>query len=226
MRIGIIGSGNMGRALGVRLARLGHPVRFGARRAEQAEAAAALAGPTGQAGTLDAAAAFGEVLVWTMREPNPAKVLAQPGRLVGKIVIDINNRDMHAVRDKLWFSEAIAEQLQHGAPEARVVKAFNTIAMESFDTDPAALRKAGAQTFLAGADAGAKEVVAGLALELGFASVDVGGVAAMRAVEALGDVIRLLMSDGGMGGQAHLRVDRLPAPKLGTIGVRAESDYG
>lgn len=226
MRIGIIGAGNMGRALGVRLAQLGHPVRFGARRADQAEAAAALAGPTGQAGTLDAAAAFGEVLIWTMREPNPAKVLAQPGRLAGKIVIDVNNREMHAVRDKLWFSEAIAEQLQHAAPQARVVKAFNTIAMESYDTDPAVLRKAGAQTFIAGADPEAKAVVTALALELGFVAVEMGGATAMRAVEALGDVIRLLMIDGGMGAQAHLRVASLPAPKLGSIGPRDESAYG
>ncbi|MBV9077301.1 MAG: NAD(P)-binding domain-containing protein, partial [Methylobacteriaceae bacterium] len=40
MRIGIIGSGNMGRAIGTRLSQLGHQVLFGARRREQAQAAA------------------------------------------------------------------------------------------------------------------------------------------------------------------------------------------
>jgi predicted dinucleotide-binding enzyme len=86
-----------------------------------------------------------------------------------------------------------------------VVKAFNTIAMEAFDIPPDDLRNAGAQTFLAGADAAAKGVVAQIAERLGFAAIDLGsGPAALRAAEALGDVIRLLTIDGGHGGRAHL----------------------
>lgn len=227
MQIGIIGTGNMGRAIGVRLAGAGHNVFFGARRPDQVAAAAALTGGAGH-GSLDAAARFGEILVWTMREPDPARVLDDPTLLVGKVVLDLNNRDyaMEA-RQGGWFGEALAERLQAAAPGARVVKALNTIAMESFDTSPEALRAAGAQTFLAGHDPAAKDLVGALVRDLGFEPIDLGtGPAAFRAAEALGDVVRLLMIDGRRGGRAHLRLVTLPPPDLGTIGARAASSYG
>jgi hypothetical protein len=227
MKIGIIGSGNMGRALGVRFAQLGHEIMFGARRPEQAKAATTLAGAGTLAGDNDAAARHGEVLLWTMRDHDPAHVLRDPGLLDGKVVIDLNNRDYaDEARTGAWFDRAIAEKLQEAAPGARVVKAFNTIAMESFDVEPEALRRAGAQTFIAGGDGDAKRVAAGLTEELGFKAVDLGaGPAAMRAAEALGDAIRLLMIDQALGGRAHLRVDYLPAPALEAVGARQPSAY-
>jgi len=226
MNIGIIGSGNMGRAIGVRLSWLGHEVFFGARRAGQAAAAAALVG-TAQHGTNEAAASFGEILVWTMREADPAQVLDQPSLLEGKVVLDLNNRGFaDEARHGAWFSEAIAERLQAAAPGAQVVRALNTIAMETFDTDPEALRAVGAQSFLAGRDPTAKGIVGGLARELGFAPVDLGtGPAAFRAAEALGDVIRILMIDGRRGGRAHLRLTTLLRPELATVGQREPSAY-
>ena len=227
MKIGIIGSGNMGRAVGVRLAQLGHQVTFGARRVEQAQAAATTAGHGAAAGDNDAAARFGEVLVWTIRDPDPAAVFADPAVLDGKVLLDLNNRDYgQEVKSGAWLTEAIAERLQKAAPGARVIKALNTIAMETFDTSPEALRAAGAQSFVAGNDADAKAQVGELLTDLGFASVDLGsGPAALRAVEALGDIIRLMMIDGGHGGRAHLTFTTLPAPDLSTIGARAASNY-
>lgn len=226
-RIGIIGSGNMGRTLGVRLAQLGYEVFFGARNGEQAEAASRLAGDGSQAGSLDQAAMFGDVLVWTIRESCPANALQNPSSLDGKVIIDLNNRD-YAVEAKngVWFQQAIAETLQVSAPSARIVKAFNTVAMESFATEPDQLRAAGAQTFIAGYDADAKQRVAVIARALGFEPVDLGDVpAAFRAAEALGDIIRILMIDGKLGATAHLRVISLPEPTLQGIGERNESKY-
>ena len=227
MKIGIIGSGNMGRALGVRLAALGHEVMFGARRAEQARAAADLTEHGARAGSNEEAAGFGEVLVWTMREPDPAAVLSDPELLDAKIVVDLNNRDYETeARSGAWFETAFAERLQENAPRAKVVKAFNTIAMESFGTSPDALKAAGAQIFLAGYDQTAKATVAALAADVGFESVDVGASpAAFRAVEALGDVIRLIMIEAGRGGQAHLVLRNLPQPTLALIGPRERSAY-
>ncbi|HEV2605569.1 MAG TPA: NAD(P)-binding domain-containing protein [Microvirga sp.] len=227
MNIGIIGSGNMGRALGTRLAAVGHQVMFGARRPEQAHAAAERAGSGATAGSNDEAAAFGEVLVWTMREPDPAAVLVNPALLDGKVVIEVNNRDYaNEARSGAWFEKAIAERLQDNAPAARVVKAFNTIAMESFDTTPEALRESSAQTFVAGEDGDAKVAVAKLAADLGFLAVDVGSDrASLRAVEALGDVIRIIMIDAGRGGRAHLSLNTLPEPNLRSVGAREASLY-
>ena len=89
-----------------------------------------------------------------------------------------------------------------------------------------AIRAAGAQTFLAGSDEEANQQVSEVARSLGLEPVDLGAVpAAYRAAEALGDVIRLLMIDGGRGSSAHLSVTRLPQPSLGSIGERAPSQY-
>lgn len=227
MKIGIIGTGNMGRALGIRWAQLGHDVFFGARRAEQSSDAANAAGNGAAAGSLDDAARFGEVLLWTLRDTEVARILADPSLLDGKVVIDLNNRDYaNEAATGATFGEAIAERLQAAAPSTRVVKAFNTIALESFDITPDALRAAGAQTFLAGDDAEAKAIVASLAVDLGFAGVDAGvGVLALRTVEAMGDVIRVLMIAGGHGGRAHLTLTALPEPSLNTVGSRQPSNY-
>ncbi|MEL6279765.1 MAG: NAD(P)-binding domain-containing protein [Pseudomonadota bacterium] len=227
MKIGIIGSGNMGRALGVRLAHLGHEVMFGARRREQAVEAAQMAGHGASAGDTDAAARFGDILIWTIRAPKPEAVFDDPAVLDGKILVDLNNRDYaNDVKNGAWFDVAIAEALQEAAPGARVVKALNTIAMESFDTSPERLRLAGAQTFLAGDDEDAKRDVGDLVEQLGFTPVDFGrGGPAMRAVEALGDAVRLLMIDGARGGRAHLAAITLPDPDLETIGGRQSSSY-
>ncbi|MEO0417324.1 MAG: NAD(P)-binding domain-containing protein [Pseudomonadota bacterium] len=227
MKIGIIGSGNMGRAVGVRLSRIGHEVKFGARRIEQAQAAADLAGSGASFGSNDDAAEFGEVLIWTIRAPEPESVFKDAGVLHGKILLDLNNRDYaNEVKGGAWFDSAIGERLQAAAPAAKVVKALNTIAMEAFDTSPERLRAAGAQTFFAGDDAEAKAIVAQIVQDLGFEAVDLGaGPAAMRATEALGDVIRLLMIDGAHGGTAHLTLGNLPSPDLETIGARQKSAY-
>lgn len=225
MRIGIIGSGNMGRALGVRWAALGHEVMFGARRPEQAEAAAARAGHGALAGDNDAAAAFAETALWTMRETDAAAVLRTPSALDGKVVIDLNNREMAPVREGSWPERSIAEALQAALPAARVVKAFNTVAMETFDTSPAALRSAGAQTFLAADDDAAKAVVGGLAEALGFEPIYLGPLVRARLVEAMADVIRLVMIDAGRGARAHLHLTMLPPPDLATIGPRDPDRY-
>jgi len=227
MRIGIVGTGNMGRAIGVRLAQLGHDVLFGSREPQQGQEAASLAGYGARAGTNDDAARHGDVLVWTIRDPDPAAVLSDPALLDGKVVVNINNRDYaREVQEGAWFGQAIAEDFQAHAPRALVVKALNVVAMEALDTDPEKLRVAGAQVFVAGNDATAKQMVSGLLDELGFEAVDLGaGPVSMRAAEALGDVIRLLMIGAKQGWRANLQLRMLPDSDLGSIGQRVASSY-
>ena len=227
MKIGIIGTGNMGRALGVRFVQLGHNVLFGSREPQQGLAAAKVAGGTAQSGTNDEAARHGDVLIWTIRDSDPAAALDDPALLDGKTIVNLNNRDFAGeVQSGAWFGEAIAEAFQANAPRSHVVKALNLVAMETLDTSPDELCAAGAQLFIAGNDAASKAVVIGLLAELGFESIDVGsGPVAMRAVEALGDVIRLLMGDASRGSRAHLRLITLPLPTLNSFGPRQDSSY-
>ena len=74
MKIGIIGSGNMGRSLGILWAEQGHQVFFGGRTAEKGQAVAELAQHNTQGGTNDEAASFGDVLLYTVRGVHPAEV--------------------------------------------------------------------------------------------------------------------------------------------------------
>ena len=75
MKIGIIGTGNMGRVLGGLWAQAGHEVFFGARSPQPAEAAAA----------------FGDALLYSPRGIDPAHVVPETQLFDGKIVIDLNN---------------------------------------------------------------------------------------------------------------------------------------
>ncbi len=95
MKIGIIGTGNMGR--GLRWAREGHHVLFGSRDLSKAKAVAVSGPGSAQAGDFDAAAAFGEVVLYTVRDVLPSSLLREPQALAGKVVIG------HAEAQSLLF---------------------------------------------------------------------------------------------------------------------------
>ena len=196
MRIGIVGVGPVGRTLGTAWARGGHMVAFGSRDpARAAEAAAGL--PGARATTQAEAAAFGEVVLWTPRGVPPA----DPDGLAGKVVLDPNNREpgpggYPSLRPE---GPSLAEQLQAAAPRARVVKAFNTVVMRLLREDPERLRASGAQVFLAGDDAAAKAVAAGLAAEIGLGTVDLGGLEATWMAETMADTFRQAMRTSPAG---------------------------
>lgn len=94
MKIGIIGSGNMGRSLGILWAEQGHQVFFGARTVQKGQAVAELAGKGTQGGTNDEAAVFGDVLLYSARGVDPSEVLTSTAVLTGKILIDPNNSNI------------------------------------------------------------------------------------------------------------------------------------
>jgi hypothetical protein len=110
MKVGIIGTGNLGRSIGVRLAEVGHEVFFGARRSDEAELAAKLTNGRATSGSNDQAAAFGEILFWMMRETQPSNVLKDVSQLAGKIVVDTNLRPFAGESDtQPWFARALGE---------------------------------------------------------------------------------------------------------------------
>src|SRR5262245_32419361 len=137
MRIGIIGTGNMGRALGLRWSRGDHAVLFGSRNLSKARTVAAGGPGSAPAGDFDDAAAFGDVVLYTVRDELPSTLLREPKALDGKIVIDCNNSAIlgldipdPAERPGVHFRTPIpslAERLAADAQGARVVKAFNTV---------------------------------------------------------------------------------------------------
>jgi 8-hydroxy-5-deazaflavin:NADPH oxidoreductase len=180
MRIGIIGAGHIGGTLAELLARAGHQVTVSNSRGPETLAGLVeRLGERGRAGTPSEAAGFGEVVVVSVPLGRYRDVPAGP--LAGKIVVDTNNyypqRD-GAIAELDGGGTTSSELLAARWPGARVVKAFNTIYWERLRDQ--GRPGAGADRLgipLAGDDAEAKRVVAGLIDELGFDPVDNGGLA-------------------------------------------------
>jgi len=135
-------------------------------------------GPHARAGTVEHAAAAGDIVVVTIPLKNITSVPAAP--LAGKIVIDTNNyypqRDGH-IAELDNESMTTAELLQRQLPTSKVVKAFNHIYAAELTTDgrPAGTKNRRALV-IAGDDASAKRAVAQLIDQFGFDTVDAGAL--------------------------------------------------
>lgn len=215
MKIGVIGTGNMGGALGARWAQNGHAVFFGSRDQNKAKAVAAAAGGGAQYGDFDAAAAFGDVAVYTVRGVFPSALLRDSRALAGKIVIDCNNTDLDDQGRVVGVDPngpTLVEQLAADAPAARVVKAFSSLPHKIIELDRATLAPRRISVFLCSDDEGAKAVVKGLAEELGFVGVDCGPLARSHTVDGATDFLRFQIGVMGLGRFATLSLDVLRPP--------------
>ncbi len=227
MKIGILGSGNMGRQLGLLWVEKGHEVFFGNRHTEKARAAAALAARPSQSGTLAEAARFADVLLHTARDAMPSEMVPDRSVLDGKILIDLNNSPMPANLEFGPVVESYAERYQADVPGLRVVKAFNTFALELFEHCPDEIREYDVSVFVAGDDADAKAVVLSLARELGFTALDSGGLRNARLLESIADFYRYLVvrgGDGGLGLHSHVSAHLVAAATTDRLGGRARSE--
>ncbi|BAZ16994.1 NADP oxidoreductase coenzyme f420-dependent [Calothrix sp. NIES-4071] len=223
MKIGIIGSGNMGRSLGILWAEQGHQVFFGSHDIEKGKAVAEQAGLGTQGGTNDEAAAFADVMLWTARGITPSELLSDKEVLNGKIIIDCNNQDIPEGFAYPAIVESLAEKLASDVPNARVVKAFNTMAQELFELAPAPLKDYQVSVFVAGDDEQARNTVMQLATVIGFAPVDSGVLRNARLVEGLGDFIRMIMIGQKQGSYATISVNVLPKAEQQRLGGRQAS---
>lgn len=193
MKIGIVGTGNMGRVLGLALAERGHEVFFGARNIEKAARAASLSSAALHFGNNDQAAEFGEVVFYSPRDTHPCEVLSDVAVLDGKIVIDSHNGIIPAGYEFEPIRESRAEKLQRQIPGARVVKAFNTITQEIFEHANRGLDTHRIACYIASDHAEASKVIAELAGFLGFVPVDCGRLRQARLIEGAADLLRMLL---------------------------------
>jgi hypothetical protein len=223
MKIGIIGSGNMGRSLGILWAEQGHQVFFGARTSEKAKAVAAFAGHETQGGTNDEAATFGDVLLYTVRGVHPAEVLSSIDVLTGKILIDPNNFEIPDDFNYPPILKSLAETLAEEVPNSHVVKAFNTIPLEVFELAPEPLKDYNVSVFVAADDPTAKQIVMQLAQELGFSPIDSGTLRNARLLEGLADLERFLLIHQNMGAYAVPSITVLPSAPTQRLGGRQPS---
>lgn len=223
MKIGIIGTGNMGRSLGIVWAEQGHEVFFGSRDAAKGKALAASAEHSIQGGTNDEAAAFDEVILYTLRGITPSAVFSSTEVLSGKVLIDCNNWDILAGYVFEPIVESLAERLAADVPDAHVVKAFNTMAQEVFELSPTPLRNYHVSCFICSDDEQARKTVITLAEDIGFSPVDCGPLHSARMIEGLGNLIRFMIGGMKLGPYATVSVNTIPAAQQQRLGGRQPS---
>jgi 8-hydroxy-5-deazaflavin:NADPH oxidoreductase len=181
MRIAIIGAGNVGQALGAGWRKCGHDVSYALRAATGRNADTVAAQGFRIVSVNETAAA--DVIVLAVPWRTVAEALQTAGSLAGKIVIDATNPLTPELELALGFNDSAGETVARLAPAARVVKAFNTTGAGNMATAHAFAAKP--MMPLAGDDAEAKAIVAKLAEELGFETVDAGPLKAARLLEPL-----------------------------------------
>jgi predicted dinucleotide-binding enzyme len=193
MKIGVLGTGMVGTTIGTKLVQLGHDVRMGSRTADNAKGKEWLktAGEKGSLGTFADAAAFGEILFNCTHGMASVDVLKQAGvsNLKGKILVDIANaldfsKGMPPTL-AVCNTDSLGEQIQRAFPEARVVKALNTVNCKVM-VDPSIV-KGDHDLFICGNDSRAKAQVTEILKNwYGWKSVvDLGDITAARATEML-----------------------------------------
>jgi hypothetical protein len=186
MKIAIIGIGNVGSALGRRWAAARHDVVFGVRdpAGSKAQSVVREAGPPTRAATVDAAAAFGDVVVLATPFDATEDAIRQAGGLAGKIVVDCTNplrSDLSGL--SVGHTTSAGETVARWAPQARVVKALNTTGAGNM-LDPR-YPDGTAAMFVCGDDLAAKATVSELVAALGFDVVDAGPLTQARLLEPL-----------------------------------------
>jgi 8-hydroxy-5-deazaflavin:NADPH oxidoreductase len=196
MRIGIIGAGSVGGALGRGWARAGHEVSFGVRDASDPKVTKLVEETGARAASVAEAAAGAEVVVFATPWGATQDAVKSAGGLAGKIVFDCTNPLAPNLSGLTHgFDTSAAEQIASWAPQARVVKVFNTTGANNMaDPDYNGLA---ATMFYCGNDADAKAVAGKLAGDLGFDPVDAGNLEQARLLEPLALLwIRLAYAQG------------------------------
>lgn len=192
MKVGIIGSGVVGQVLATAFLTENNEVMLGTRDTGKADVVKwKEANPKGQTGTFADTAAFGDVLVLAVAGLAAEEALAQSGaeNLRGKVVIDATNPIAKEAPEggvlKFFtdLNQSLMERLQRAFPEARFVKAFNSVGNALMYKPQFAEGRP--TMFICGADSGAKHTVTDIVNRFGWETADMGGPEAARAIEPL-----------------------------------------
>lgn len=184
-KIGLIGSGRQGGALGVLFAKAGYPVLFSSRHPEQLKDLVAKAGPNARAGLPQEAATFGDVIVVAV----PYGVLPQVGKdyaaqMKGKVVIELGNpredRDGPMATDAKARGTGVASA--EYLPGVKLVRAFNALSFVQVERDA---HRAGEKLGIpvAGDDPAAVKTVVQLVIDSGFDPVVTGNLATAKTFD-------------------------------------------
>ena len=189
VRVGVLGSGDVGRVLATGFLNLGHAVKIGTRDPEKLRAWADAAGSRASLGSFADAARFGDIVVLaTLGTGTESAInLAGPAGFAGKVVIDATNPLEFAPgappRLSISGNDSLGEHVQRLLPDAKVVKAFNTVG-NALMIDPQ-LPGGPPDMFLCGNDDDAKKLVSQICQHFGWGVIDIGGIEGSRYLEAM-----------------------------------------
>jgi predicted dinucleotide-binding enzyme len=173
MKIAIVGKGNVGIALGTGLARAGHEIKYGHRDPKEPVAGAA---------------GWGELILLAVPYVTMKDAVKEIGTSAdGKVLVDVTNPLNADLGLVLGYSSSSGEEVQKLLPKARVVKAFNTVFAANQGSGKVGSEQLTA--FIAGDDMEAKKTVMKISRDLGFDSVDTGGLKNARFLEPMAALI-------------------------------------
>ena len=187
MNVGVLGSGEVAKALAAGFLKHGHSVAVGTRDPKKLAEWTAQH-PGAKAGTFAEAAAHGDVVVLAVKGSAAGEAVKLAGGLAGKVVIDTCNpiADAPPANGVLKFftslDDSLMERLQKQAPQARFVKAFNSVGSALMVNPKLAAKPT---MFICGNDDAAKKAVAGICGQFGWEAEDMGKAEAARALEPL-----------------------------------------
>lgn len=187
MKLAVIGSGNIGKSIGAWAAKVNYEVIFAAKDEQHAQEAAKAAGNHATSANVHTAVALGDIILLAVPYETVKEVLSEVGSMLnGKVLIDATNAltaDYSGLA--LGFTTSAAEEIAKLAPEAKVVKAFNTIFASVFASQNPKIKEQPISVFYAGDDQEAKAKVADLIAKMGFDAVDAGPLKSARNLEPM-----------------------------------------
>jgi len=192
MKIGVLGSGDVGKALAGGFFKYGHRVMLGSRDADARNLTEwAAQNPAGQTGNFADAARFGDLVVLAVKGTAALDALRLAGaaNLAGKPVIDATNPIADAppvnwvVKFFTTLDQSLMGQLQRAFFDAHFVKAFNSVG-NSLMVNPQ-FAEGRPTMFICGNNPAAKATVGAILDQFGWETADMGNVEAARAIEPL-----------------------------------------
>lgn len=190
MKVGILGSGDVGKTLAAGFLKHGHEVTIGSRSPEKLAGWAA-ENPGAKTGTFEQTAAFGEILVLAVVGSGALDALKLSGaeNVAGKTIVDATNPigETTPINGVLPFftnfDGSLMEALQKEFPDAHFVKAFNSTGAYTM-VNPH-YEEGRPTMFICGNDEGAKKTVTEILDAFGWDTEDMGAAEAARAIEPL-----------------------------------------
>lgn len=187
MRLGVIGSGNIGKGIGSWAAKVGYEVTFSAKNEAGARAAAQAAGHGAKAASVRGAVETADLVLLAVPYGAVKEVLTEIRSLLeGKTVIDATNAlsaDFSSLT--LGFTTSAAEEIAKIVPDAHIVKAFNTVFAQIYASQNPKIQGKTISVFVAGDSKEATDRVQALITQMGFDVVNAGPLKSARNIEPL-----------------------------------------